>query len=369
MTVHVPPWLLPRLEAAQWLRVLRPDTQTAIGVSGGRSSAMLWALTALAAQAGGWPMPVGTFQNTGEEHPSTISFLRDLHMHVAPVVCLEYRPPARVGGAPRESSFVVVSFDDLSMQGQPFDAFLQALADYRREVKGLGPTAPWARKRICTAYMKIKTQAHYLRRELGWQEWEAWAGLRADEPSRVRGLTENEWRSGGGAQAAPLAELGISKADVYRFWQDQPFDLAFQGRDDALHGNCEHCFLKDEADLSRSLDTSPEMAERWIQRQARFGSFRPRGRPTYPQLQAEARARRIIQTTLEEGEDPDEALGDFAPAWWSRRRRMNVIRQETQRHKEGPSGFSCHCEAAETLEDEDILAAPESTIPHHEETP
>lgn len=350
--VHIPAWLRPRLEERNWLKVLRPRGNTIMGVSGGRSSGMLWCLAVLAAREGGWEPPRASFQNTGEEDVKTIRFIANLReVHLFPM--LEYRPPPAIGAAPKESQFVEVTPDTCSMKGEPFDMMLQALADYRWIVKGLGPVAPWARRRLCTAYMKIKVQMNYCHRTLGWTEWEAWIGLRADEPDRLRDLRYSEWQSGGGDQSAPLADLRIDKKDVYRFWEGQPFDLELYEDDDAVRGNCGLCFVKDEADRARAAYADPDRLARWLLREKAFGKFTPDGAPTTADLAREGSIRAQMQTALECGEDPAKNIDK--PHWMTWRRWENVLIQERKRHAGGALRPSCRCEAAEHLGDEDVL--------------
>lgn len=357
--LHVPAWLRSRLERADWLNVLHPDGPTAVGVSGGRSSAMLWVLAHLAAKEGGFEPPQGFFQNTGEEHEETLTFVWRLRSRLS-LTALEFWPPEYWGQQPMFSRWrVIEDVGAFSRKGEPFDLFLLTLAEYRRKEKGLPPTAPWARMRICTAYMKVRTQMNYLKRGMGWDVWESWVGLRADEPKRVSQMERGEWKAGGGTRAAPLAELGITKADVYRFWAEQPFDLGFGEFEDRTKGNCTMCFLKDEADLVRAMDEDPEGADRWIERQAYFGNFKPRGRPTYSMLREEAPMRRMAETALDSGTpiQPRDFDEYSTPAWWTRRRFANVLKQEERRYRDGPEGFACHCEAGGGLSDDDVLRA------------
>lgn len=198
-----------RARADLWAATrLRGASAVFAGVSGGRTSALMHVL---------FPRAQACFQNTGREHPGTLEFLRRLEEATRPIAWLEYVPPARVGAPPRESSFRIVGFASASRKGEPFRALLEAIRAYRREAKGLGPIAPWARQRICTSYLKIRVQRAFAE-WCGHEEHIALTGLRADEPGRVAQMRARSEHTSSVEYLAPLHDLGITKADVDAFW-------------------------------------------------------------------------------------------------------------------------------------------------------
>lgn len=321
-----------------------------------------------------------SFQNTGLEHPGTYDFLAELgsalrtraldpgrwasthHLFAGrdrPVVgaisggrtsammgalmggghltWLEYRPPLRRGAPPKEARVAVVDYKTADRSGGPFEALLEALNAFR-DVKGRPPIAPWWRGRLCTAYLKFKTQTAWLKSRR-WKRYETFVGLRADEPERVERLKKSRDFGKDKTARAPLCDAGIVKADVMEFWSGQPFDLGI--RED--QGNCTACFLKDEADLARVLqepETQAEIWERMAARWPRFGGRKFRG---YAALREEGPIRLWIEEELRAGRTPrwDGQLE-------ANRFRLVVI-QERRRLRNQKTPFSCACEGAETL--------------------
>jgi hypothetical protein len=283
------------------------------------------------------PTTIFSFQNTGREHPKTYEFLLRLEEDLQrPIVRLEWRAPPR-GDAPRHARVEVVQHAQLSRRGEPFLDLLECLAAYRMKEKGKPPIAPWAKQRICTAYLKIKTM-HAHCRSLGWKDWTFFVGLRADEPDRVALMRpRNESRDTD--ERAPLHEMGLVKADILKFWSKKKFDLEIPEH----LGNCTACFLKDERDLADSLADPETDAKWWLDIEARFAPMR-RARPSYAQVLAEVPERLKIRDALCRGIEPMSGL--------SPHRHRLVVRQE-QAPRES---WSCGCAAAERLVDEDLLA-------------
>jgi hypothetical protein len=280
------------------------------------------------------------FQNTGKEHPKTLDFLLRLEEDLQrPILRLEFRSPPR-GERPADATFEVVPHDQLSRKGEPFMDLLLCVKSYRAKVKALGPVAPWARRRFCTAYMKIRTQQKFID-ALGWDDPTIYVGLRADEPLRTAKMRErNEERDTD--ERAPLDVALITKDDVLKFWSTKPYDL-----DLPEHlGNCTACFLKDEADLATALLDPETDSDWWLGVTEEFGEMRPKDRPGYAQVLEEAPARMHIRTALSIGVEPPPLLEP--------RRQRLVVAQEVERLRKR-SSFSCHCEGAEKLNDNELL--------------
>lgn len=306
----------------------RPKPSVA-GISGGRTSAFM-----------AYRLPSSTvlcFQNTGKEHPKTIDFLRRLEDDLRrPIVRLEYRSPPR-GEPPRNSTFEVVSHERLSMKGEPCRDLLESLAAFRKLHKNKPPIAPWARQRICTAYLKIKVQRAYAR-SLGWDEWTAFVGLRFDEPARVALMKARNEARDDNDERAPLFDSKITKRDVLSFWSRKSFDLEIP----EYLGNCTGCFLKDESDLAMALLEPATDAEWWINIEKDFAPMR-RGRPSFADVAREAPARLAIRQALADGRLVIPR-GDL-----SERRFKLIVRQERAPREE----WSCGCASADAIDDED----------------
>src|SRR5262249_27931648 len=120
----------------------------------------------------------------------------------------------------------------------------------------------------------IRTMHRHLR-TLGWhedgQEWDQFIGMRADEMHRVakiraRGHSTELSRE---LMCVPLADAGVTKQDVMRFWSEQPFDLQLPSRNGvAPHGNCDLCFLKPAAQVQSLIAEDPRRAVWWIAQEA-----------------------------------------------------------------------------------------------------
>lgn len=311
------------------------------GISGGRTSAFMAALLDERVTL--------CFENTGREHPKTLEFLQRLSDALRrKIIWLEWRPPKRAGAPPREFQFEEVSYETATRTGALFEGMLQALADYRKEAKGLGSVAPWARSRICTAYLKFKTQAAYIRAcGVGDNEArEQYVGLRADEPARVSRLHSRQTQAL--SYRTPLFEAGITKQMVNEFWARQPFDLEL---DHDRQGNCTGCFLKDHADLSRVLGEPETDAAWWEGIARRFPGFGGHSFPGYEQLLAEREPRLAIAEQLRAGTEIVDT-GVLPP-----KRFKQVVTSERKYAAGDRAAFSCMCETADLDETAGIAAA------------
>ena len=295
------------------------------GIFGGRTSGMMAALLD--------PTVRLHFENTGREHPRTLDFLHELDQALGGrIVWLEFRKPWERGAPPRRFEFAVVSYKTAARKGEPFAEFMEALAEYRA-TKGEPPISPWARQRLCTAYMKHKVLLHYVR-SLGLDDLDLCVGLRADEKDRVRALKRADQRNV--VFRTPLDDAGIDKAQVMEFWAAQPFDLGIREN----QGNCTGCFLKDQGDLARVLMEPETDRAFWFYLEDTYPDFGGRRFPGYRQLATEGPVRLGIEAALRAGREPANAGTQTAARF-----RLLVL-QERKRLKEPAPGFSCACEAS-----------------------
>lgn len=326
------------------------DVPLFAGISGGRTSGMMAAL-----------LPQKTillFENTGREHAGTYDFLQALHEALDfRIVWLEYVKPLIKGAAPREARYKIVNYKTADRSGGPFQAFMETLTEYRSLQKGLPPTVPWPGARLCTAQMKHKTGERYIA-SLGIDTYAMAVGLRADEPTRVQSLMKQA--SQAKDFVCPLADAGIIKADVLSFWQRQSFDLKIA----EYQGNCDGCFLKDQADLSRALGEMSD-PEFWFLMEMTYPRFGGTDFAGYRQLHGEYGLRLEIEALLTAylnlGIEKKEAIQrtekyfrveQVKPVFGTPRRFLNVIRQEHKRCVEGAKTISCSCEASFNISDE-----------------
>ena len=224
---------------------LLPSGNVSIAFSGGRTSAYM--LHEILEANGDLPdRVVVSFQNTGREMPETLDFVQECgDRWGVRIVWLEYR-----SADPR---YEVVSHNSASRNGEPFEQLI-------RKRKFL----PNRVARFCTAEMKVHCLARYLRGQK-WERWTNAVGIRADEPRRLTGAAPKEryvkWH--------PLADAGVSRADVSEFWSRQPFNLRLPNVDGRTQlGNCDGCFLKSEAARAALARDYPERAKWWADMEA-----------------------------------------------------------------------------------------------------
>lgn len=225
---------------------LLPEGNVQIAFSGGRTSAYM--LHQILDANGGLRDGVEvTFQNTGREMPETLDFVAEVGQRWGvSITWLEYRPTA-----PR---FAVVNYESAARDGEPFEALIR-----RRKF------LPNRVARFCTAELKVHCSTRYAR-SLGWERWTKAVGIRADEPGRLGDKGRNRERF---TLWHPLATASVSRHDVLRFWQRQPFDLGLLnvgGR--TPRGNCDGCMLKSEANLAGLCRDHPERHAWWERMEA-----------------------------------------------------------------------------------------------------
>lgn len=241
-----------------------------ISFSGGRTSAMM--LYRIVQAHGGQLPPdvVAVFANTGKEAEETLIFVRDCgERWGVPIVWLEYQDADAVS-----DRWGFVNFDSASRKGEPFAALI-----------GRKKAVPNPVQRWCTQELKIRPMDKFAAR-LGWNEWDVVLGLRADEPSRLAKMR-------GTNRLMPLATAGITRRDVQAFWQAQNFNLGLptvNGTTPA--GNCDLCMLKGAATTMGLIRANPELADWWIEQEARIGATFRKDRPSYKAMKEAVLAQR-----------------------------------------------------------------------------
>jgi 3'-phosphoadenosine 5'-phosphosulfate sulfotransferase (PAPS reductase)/FAD synthetase len=256
------------------------DGPTCISFSGGRTSAyMLWRV--LQSHGGALPPDAHViFGNTGKETEETLQFVRDCGLRWGvPIRWVEYRPDG--------AGFAIVDFETASRNGEPFEALI------RKRNYLPNPVA-----RFCTVELKI-LRAVDVMRSLGYAEHENFIGFRADEPGRVVKLrADPSGGTKGVERRAPLADAGVTKWDVMRFWQGNDFDLALPNiAGTTMHGNCDLCFLKHSSIVMSLIAEKPERAAWWARMEGSISNPKVQGggyfrndRPSYGQMAAFTRA-------------------------------------------------------------------------------
>lgn len=212
-----------------------------VSFSGGRTSGlMLW----LVLQAHGGKLPDDIhviFANTGKERRETLDFIHEIETRWGiDVKWLERDADADAG-------YREVSFESAARDGAPF-----------RELVVERNFLPNPVTRFCTQELKIRVMKGWMLAR-GYEHWTNIIGLRADEPRRVSRMRSSNEKDRWDV-AMPLAEAGITVADVDAFWAAQPFDLRLR----KWEGNCDLCFLKGRAKRTRIMRDDPASAQWWI---------------------------------------------------------------------------------------------------------
>lgn len=231
---------------------------TCISFSGGRTSAyMLWRVL----QSNGGVLPdeaIVCFANTGKEDEATLRFVNDCSEEWnVEIHWLEY--------SDENPKFNRVTFETASKNGEPFEKLI-------RKRKYL----PNSVARFCTSELKVLTIDRYLK-SININEYITMVGIRADEPRRVAKMKNNK-----DEKITPLASANIAEADVWSFWDDQPFDLKIVKASGS--SNCDLCFLKGVKIIQSLINERPERAVWWISMEKEINATFAKDRPTYESM-------------------------------------------------------------------------------------
>lgn len=246
----------------------------AISFSGGRTSAyMLWRV--LQAHGGTLPDHIKVvFANTGKEMPETLDFVRDCAEQwgvdiVWVELCWLVRTPSDTKRTVIEREYKVVDHASASRKGEPFDIFLDGM-----------DAIPNAIVRSCTASLKIRGIKWYLE-SVGYQApWLQLVGIRGDEQRRAAKI--HGTISEGHEVYCPLWVDGVTAADVGKFWEQQNFDLNLPNNNGVTDwGNCDLCFLKGQSKRMSIIRERPDLADWWIDVEARKKQAFRRDQPSY----------------------------------------------------------------------------------------
>lgn len=263
---------------------------TCISFSGGRTSAyMLWRILQ---SNGGLPEEAkACFANTGKEEEATLRFVdRCSKEWNVPITWVEYAEAEET-----KDRFRVVTFETASRNGEPFEAIIR-----RRNY------LPNPVSRFCTVEMKVRAIHRYLK-SIGWEEWDSFLGIRADEPRRVAKIGNQDYGKHE-EKYAPLAVAGVTKEMVGEFWRSQPFDLELPNINGVtMHGNCDLCYLKGASQILSLIKEKPERAVWWAKMESLALSLAPSGakfrtdRPSYSEMMTFAQQQTDMFDSNEEG--------------------------------------------------------------------
>lgn len=185
------------------------------------------------------------FANTGKEEEATLQFVNDCSVNWGvPVTWIEY-----VSHEEADRRFKKVTYETASRNGEPFEEVIRHYGKLPNPIN-----------KSCTAELKIRAVARYLK-AIGWEEWTAMVGIRADEQRRAAKLRADRKAE---TPIAPLAMDGVDIAQIEAFWATQPFKLeltTFNGK--TLAGNCDLCYLKPAGQILSLIQEKPMRAVWW----------------------------------------------------------------------------------------------------------
>lgn len=226
-----------------------------ISFSGGRTSGYMLRQI-LDAHDGQLPADVHVcFANTGKEREETLRFVHECASRWnVQIRWLEFVTDLRSVGP--SGRFKEVGLNSASRNGEPL---LRLIA--RKKALFSTQTGRW-----CTQYCKVNVLSDFMS-SLGFEagKYHEVIGFRADEGDRVYELPRSP-RNAHRKLLFPLAEAGVRKAGIFKYWESQPFDLQLRRGT----GNCDHCpFVADKARIARAR-LRPEGLPWWGDREVEF---------------------------------------------------------------------------------------------------
>lgn len=228
-----------------------------ISFSGGRTSGyMLHQI--LQAHGGKLPPNVAVaFANTGKEREETLRFVYECGQRWnVSIAWLEWRDTRRAyinKEIAVPETFEVVGYNSAARNGEPFEALIN-----------MKQRLPNSFERWCTQYLKVNCLTAYAGQVLGCNpgQYAEVIGIRADEPVRLENGRARKIVDGRDLRW-PLADAGVTKADVMDFWRQQDFDLGLE----PWEGNCDFCFMKGKGIRKRILRDTPALSSWWNQQE------------------------------------------------------------------------------------------------------
>lgn len=195
------------------------------------------------------------FANTGKERYETLDFVNECaNKWSIEIIWVEANINPIINRGTRAT---VVNYNSASRNGEPFEAMIKKYG------------IPNVAFPHCTRELKAVTIRSYIK-SIGWKYYDTAIGIRADEIDRIN---PNAKKLG---YFYPLVESGVTKRDIYKFWDKQQFDLQLYQHE----GNCDLCFKKSFRKLMMILQNNPELAKWWQYMEQKYENYLP---PTHNQ--------------------------------------------------------------------------------------
>jgi len=205
---------------------------------------------------------INVMANTSKERKESLHFMNECDKHFKlNLVWLEAEFHEKGTGV----TYKIVDYKDLKRNGEIFEA----------GIKKLG--IPSKVNKWCNRDMKLEVLRKYADTVFDRNNYSIAVGLRTDEMDRVRKdyKTNNVFY--------PLIDLGISKKERNKFWNDQPIKISIE----AYKGNCDLCFAKSNRKLITIIKEEPKLADWWNLMIEKYSHIKKETSPSYNQLMEE----------------------------------------------------------------------------------
>ena len=209
-----------------------------VSFSGGRTSAYL---TIKAIKMFNGDVDV-VCMDTGAEHPKTYDFIKRFSKYIKTMYRLDI-------------TFLRTDFSSPLGEGNSyFDVGVNGIGPdikpFKEMVKKYG--VPYIGGMFCTDRMKLVPFTKYCQEKYGRGNYEAWLGIRADEPKRLNPKKGIRY----------LAEISdFEKSDILDYWSKMPFDLEIPEQ----LGNCVFCPKKSNLKLAAAQRDEPELYHEFLE--------------------------------------------------------------------------------------------------------
>lgn len=210
-----------------------------VSFSGGRTSAYL-VITAI--EKFGVENVDVVSMDTGAEHPMTYEFMRQFHAYILEAYGVEitylrtdFSTPLGEG-----NKYHILEIDEIGSDLKPFHEMIKKYG------------VPYIGGMFCTDRMKLVPFTKYCQEKYGRGNYEAWLGIRADEPKRLTPKKGIRY----------LAEISdFEKEDILEFWAGMLFDLDIP----EWLGNCIFCPKKSNLKLAAAQRDEPELYHSFLE--------------------------------------------------------------------------------------------------------
>ena len=287
-----------------------------ISFSGGESSAYM-TYRLLSEYGDMYDKKVVVFANTGQEHEETLRFVDRCDQELGfNVVWIEAIVSSTHGVG---TGFKIVDFQSASRNGEPFEEVIKKYG------------IPNMSFISCTRELKQAPLKAFQKSHWNGEKCDTAIGIRADEWDRINIEKAKKERL-----IYPLAEWGVLKSDVNRFWAQQSFRLRLKG----YEGNCKTCWKKSDLKLGTIALENPEWFDFFREMERKYEGFAPDTQPSRTLPSRFFRQHRTVDDIMK-----IPTLPGFVPATDDHVNTTTIIQGELFNFDNTDGGCSESCEA------------------------